>query len=194
MRALTKPLLWAILAMPAVLMITGLARGTSLAMDLLHPSGELSIRLMILAMLPGPLAEVFGTNRFLRAWLAIRRNLGVAAFTYALLHLVFYLVDMGTFAAIVEEVELSSIWTGWLALALMVPPAAISFDRAMRHLGKRWQQVQYLVYAAFAVVLAHWLLLDWDWQPAAIHLAPLGLVWLLRAAHRARRAQQRNIA
>lgn len=191
---LAKPLLWVLLAVPGVLMIVGLARGATLAMDLLHPSGELSIRLMILAMLPGPLTEVFGANRFLRGWLAIRRNLGVAAFTYALLHLVFYFVDMGIVSAIVDELELPSIWTGWLALVLMVPPAAISFDRAIRRLGRRWQHVQYLVYAAFMVALAHWLLLDWEWQPAAIHLAPLGLVWLLRAVHRARRAQRRSIA
>jgi sulfoxide reductase heme-binding subunit YedZ len=150
-------------------------------MDLLHPSGETSVRLMVLAMLPGPLIDAFGPNRFLRGWLSIRRNLGVAAFAYALLHLAIYVIDMRSVAAMLDELGLPGIWTGWVALVLMIPPAAISFDRAMRRLGRDWKRIQRLVYAAFVLALAHWLLLDWDWQPAAIHLFPLVVAWLLRA-------------
>lgn len=184
----TRPLLWLALALPAILMIGDLARGATLAMDLLHPSGELAVRLMIAALLAGPLAGVFGPNRFFRGWLAIRRNLGVAAFGYGLLHLAFYLVDMGALAAILDELGLPAIWTGWLALALMVPPAAISFDAAMRSLGRRaWKRLQRLVYPALLLALAHWLLLDWNWQPAVVHLAPLILAWLLLIITRYRR-------
>lgn len=186
-----RPLLWLLLAVPAALMLAGLMRGTTPAMDLLHPSGELSVRLMLLALLPGPLAEFFGANRFLRGWLAIRRNLGVAAFAYAMLHLAFYVVDMGALAPMVDEFALPPIWTGWLALALMVPPAAVSFDAAMRALGRRWKALQRLVYAAFALGLVHWLLLDWHWQPAAVHLAPLVIAWALR---RRSRGKGRNLA
>ena len=181
----TRPLFWFALALPALLMIADLARGGVLAMDLLHPSGELSVRLMIAAMLAGPLAGVFGPNRFFRGWLAVRRNLGVAAFGYAMLHLAFYLIDIGVLAAIIDELVLPPIWTGWLALALMVPPAAISFNSAMRALGRyRWKSIQRLVYPALLLALAHWLLLDWKWQPAAIHLAPLAAAWLALIAIR----------
>lgn len=173
--------LWLLLAVPAMLMLSQLANGAALPMDLLHPSGEMSIRLMLLAMLPGPLSDAFGPNRFLLGWLAIRRNLGVAAFAYALLHLALYILDMRLPAAMLEEMALPGIWTGWLALVLLIPPAAISFDRAMYALGQRWKQMQRLVYPAMIATLAHWLLLDWKWQPAAVHLAPLVLVWSLRA-------------
>ena len=175
----TRPLFWFALALPALLIIADFARGAVLAMDLLHPTGELSVRLMIAAMLAGPLAGVFGPNRFFRGWLAIRRNLGVAAFGYGLLHLVFYLVDMGMVAAIIDELALPSIWTGWLALALMAVPAAISFDGAMRTMGRyNWKTAQRLVYPCLLLALAHWLLLDWKWQPALVHLAPLIFTWL----------------
>lgn len=180
-------LLWVLLAFPAIGMTIAVVRGAALAMDLLHPSGELAVRLMVLAMLPGPLAEAFGLNRLLRGWLAIRRNLGIAAFAYALLHLALYIVDMGMLGAILDELTLPSIYTGWLALIVMLPPAAISFDRAVRKLRQRWQHVQYLVYPAFALSLIHWLLLDWKWQPAAIHLLPLLIAWGLRARARLRR-------
>jgi methionine sulfoxide reductase heme-binding subunit len=186
--------LWLVLAIPAVAMLTGFARGTTLAMDLLHPTGETAIRLMILALLPGPLVDAFGPNRFLRFWVSVRRNLGVASFLYALLHLAFYIVDMQALAAILDELTLPAIWTGWLALALMVPAAAISFDRAVRAMGRRWKQVQRIVYVAIAATFAHWLLLDWEWQPAAIHLAPLIAAWSLRAWKRTPRRQYERIA
>lgn len=156
-------------------------------MDLLHPTGEMSIRLMILAMLAGPLSAFFGVNRFFKAWLSIRRNLGVAAFGYALLHLIFYVIDMRALAAILDELTLPAIWTGWLALALMAVPAAISFNAAMRYLRQKWKRMQQLVYPALLLSLAHWLLLDWHWQPALIHLAPLLIAWVLRLVVRRRR-------
>ncbi len=179
-KPLLWPLLWLVLALPAALMLSALAQGDALAMDLLHPSGEMAVRLMVLAMLPGPLADRFGLNRFLRGWIAVRRNLGVAAFAYGLLHLALYLFDMGALAPVLDELTLPSIWTGWLALGLMLVPAAISFDAAMRALGRRWKMAQRLAYPALVLSLAHWLLLDWEWQPAAVHLTPLLIAWGLR--------------
>lgn len=191
----TKPLFWIALALPALLMIVDLTRGAVMAMDLLHPSGEMSVRLLIAAMLPGPLAGYFGPNMFLRGWLAVRRNIGVAAFGYAVLHLYLYVVDMGLFSAILDELALPSIWTAWLAIMFMTIPAAISFDAVMRALGRRlWKSLQRLVYPALLASLAHWLLLDWRWQPAAIHLIPLILAWSLWAISRLRRDELRGPA
>ncbi len=173
-------LLWIVLALPAVMMTRGLITGEATAHDLYHPTGELSIRLMILALLPGPLAEFFGLNRFFRGWLSIRRNLGVAAFAYGMLHLVCYVLDMQTVAVMLDELPLPAIWTAWLALLAMAVPAAISFDAAMRSLKRRWKQWQMLVYPAFALALVHWGLLDREWGPAVVHLAPVLLAWGLR--------------
>ena len=175
----TRPLFWFALALPALLMVADFSRGAVPAMDLLHPSGEMAVRLMIAAMLAGPLAGIFGPNRFFRGWLCVRRNLGVAGFGYAMLHLAFYIADMGILAAIVDELALPSIWTGWSALALMAVPAAISSDRAMRTMGRRkWKAAQRLVYPALLLSMAHWLLLDWQWLPAVVHLSPLIVAWL----------------
>ena len=179
-RSRVKLLVSLALAVPGLLMLRDFLSGAVLAMDLLHPTGELAVRLMILAMLPGPLVEALGSNRFLRGWLTVRRNLGVAAFGYALLHLVFYMADMGMLSAILDELELPAIWTGWLALALLAVPAAISFDAAVRRLGRRWKTLQRLVYLAFLVGLIHWLLLDWEWLPAFVHLLPVIVAWALR--------------
>lgn len=173
---------WLLLAAPAAWMGWQFARGATLAMDLLHPSGELSIRLMLAALLAGPFVAVFGPGRFGRGWIGIRRNLGVAAFGYAALHLLFYLFDMQSWPAIADEFGLPGIWTGWWALALLLPPAAISSDRAMRWLRQLWKPVQRLVYPAFVLAIAHWLLLDWQWKAAALHALPLALLWAMRLA------------
>ena len=194
-RRAAKGLLWFLLAVPGLWMLWSFAQQDVLAMDMLHPSGEMAIRLMILAMLAGPLSEFFGLNRFFRAWLGIRRNLGIAAFAYAMLHLLCYIFDMRTAAAMVDEMGLPGIWTGWLALALMIPPAAISFNYAMRTLGRNWKKVQRLVYLALLVGLVHWILLDWAWQPATVHLAPLVIAWILRLLGRSRHLKsERSLA
>lgn len=189
-----KMLLWLILAIPGILMLWSFSQGDVLAMDMLHPSGEMSVRLMILAMLPGPLSEFFGLNRFFRGWIAIRRNLGVAAFGYAMLHLIFYIFDMNSLAAMLAELGIPGIWTGWLSLALMIPPAVISFNYAMRKLGRDWKKIQRLVYPALIIGLVHWILLDWAWQPAIVHLAPLLVAWILRyIGRRGRHHRQRSM-
>ncbi len=188
MRAsIAKGLLWLVLALPGIMMIWSFSQGDVLAMDMLHPSGEMSVRLMILAMLPGPLSEFFGLNRFFRGWIKIRRNLGVAAFGYAMLHLIFYIFDMNSLAAMLEEFGIPGIWTGWLSLVLMLLPAVISFNYAMRRLGRQWKNIQRLVYPALIIALVHWILLDWVWQPAMVHLAPLIVAWILRYIGRSRR-------
>lgn len=186
---MARAALWLLLALPAALMVRDLAEGTELPMDLLKPSGETAVRLIVLALLPGPLSDVFGAGRLLRWWLAVRRNLGVAACTYALLHLAFYVADMGAIvAAMIDELSIPSIWTGWLALALLAIPAAVSSNAAMRALGRRWKSLQRLVYPALVLALAHWLLLGWQWQSAVIHVAPLIVAWSLRCANRRRNA------
>lgn len=193
-KPLVRGAIWLLLAVPAALMIAALARG-ELAMDLLHPTGEMSIRLMVLAMLPGPLIAFFGPRRFLRGWLALRRNLGVAAFGYAALHLVFYAIDIGAFAPMIDELALPAIWTGWLGFALMLAAASISNDAMMARLGaRRWKRVQQGAYAAMALSIAHWVLLDWHWTPALVHLAPLMLAWSLRLVARSHRHSRKDLA
>ena len=183
---IARPALWVLFALPAALMLNGWLAADTLTLDLIAPSGDMAVRLIILALLPGPLTEIFGPNRWLRGWLAIRRNLGVAAFCYGLLHLALYTVDLGALAAMIDEIGLPGIWTGWLALALLVPAAATSSDRAMRRLGRRWKSIQIVVYPALVLTIVHWLLLEPSASKALLHAAPLLMAWSARAAQRTR--------
>lgn len=185
-----KPLLWLVLALPAIGMIRALVIGDTGvfgdntgavdAADLLHPSGEFSARLMIAAMMLGPLLALIGPRPWL-AWLvARRRSLGVAAFGYALLHLLLYCLDMGNLDDMLAELSAPGIWTGWAAFALMLPLAASSNDAAVRALKAGWKRLQRLAYPAAILTLLHWALVHNNATAALIHFAPLVLLHLLR--------------
>lgn len=155
-------------------------RSAADASDLLHPTGETSARLMIVAMCVGPLADLIGLRQWLRWLIERRRAIGVAAFAYAVLHLAFYMIDMGVIADMIDELDAPGIWTGWLALIVMAAPAAISNPTSMRWLKRRWKRVQQIAYLAALFTLAHWLLIAWEPAPALVHFAPLIILNLLR--------------
>jgi methionine sulfoxide reductase heme-binding subunit len=172
--------LWIVLSTPAAAMIAGLANGRSDAMDLLHPSGEMSARLMIIAMAMSPLAAVIGQPGWLIWLLQRRRHFGVAAFAYSVLHLVFYVIDMGSLDDMLAEIDAPGIWTGWTAVALMLVPAALSNDIAVRALRRNWKRLQQLVYPTAVLVVIHWAMLSYGWGPALMHFAPLAILHLMR--------------
>ncbi|MEO9469976.1 ferric reductase-like transmembrane domain-containing protein [Parasphingorhabdus sp.] len=174
------PVFWALLAIPAIPMIYVYASGAKIAMDLLHPTGEFSARFMIIAMIISPLLTIFG-NRPWTAWLLRRRrSFGLAAFAYAMLHLIFYLLDIEELKPILAEFWAPGIWTGWAALFLFLPLAITSNNRSMQWLKQRWKTLQRLVYAAALLTLAHWLLIHDGVTGALVHFIPLGALQLLR--------------
>lgn len=178
-------LLWLILAVPAVLMLIAARAADADMAHLLQESGEFSARLMIAAMLIGPLADLIGQRGWIRWLLLHRRHLGVAAFLYAMLHLAFYLIDMEWSASdMLAEIDAPGIWTGWLAIVLMLLPALASNDAAMRMLRRNWKRVQQLAYVVALLTIAHWLFLTYEPGPALVHFAPLLVLNLARLGKR----------
>lgn len=146
--------------------------------DALNPTGEAAAVLMFAAMAIGPLVRLFGLRSRPMQWLMRRRrNIGVAAFCYAVLHLGVYLADMGTLDFILAEIGAPGIWTGWLAFALMALPAAASNDRAMRLMRGWWKPVQRLLYAVVVLTILHWGMLMYDWVGPLVHVAPMAMLY-----------------
>jgi sulfoxide reductase heme-binding subunit YedZ len=183
--------LWVLLSVPALGMALALAQSDDAKIfeELLHPTGEFSARFMIIAMLASPLVLLFRGWRG-PLWLKKnRRYFGVAAFGYAGLHTVFYLIDKGSTARVVSEIGSFYIWTGWLAFLIFIPLAATSMDFFVRQMGKSWKTLQRTTYAAAILTLFHWAALH-DWGglgPALVHFLPLALLecyrvwyWYLR--------------
>ena len=178
----SRSLLGLVLAVPAISLGAGYWQGQIDTMDMIQLTGEWSARLMILAMLLSPLAAAIGRPPWLNVLLLHRRWIGVAAFVYAVLHLSFYVIDMGNLEDILAEWLAPGIWTGWAALLLMLPLALTSHDAAMRWLKARWKQVQRLVYPSAIMVLLHWIWVHNSFKEAFLHFLPLAILTLIRLA------------
>lgn len=178
---------WLLLSVPALPMLWVLSSGTGAAERLLHPSGEFAARFLIVALAITPLRLIFPGVGWLR-WLARRRRaVGVAAFGYAALHTLLYVVDMATLRDLWAEFFALGIWTGWAALAIFVPLAVTSNDAAQRLLRRAWNRLHRLVYAAAILTLLHWIFVNNNLGPALVHFVPLAGLEAYRVFRRFRR-------
>lgn len=176
--------LWVVLALPALPLISPLFGDDPKAFHrLLHPTGEWAARFLIIGMMASGLMLLFKGKSWPRWLLHHRRDIEVAAFLYAALHLLVYLIDRGSLARIVEQLGQVRIWTGWLAFLIFVPLAVTSNNAAQRRLHAGWKLLQRAAYPAAVLVLFHWAAMkDWgSWPPALIHFGPLIALWAYRA-------------
>lgn len=143
--------------------------------ELLHPTGEFSARFMIIAMMLTPLSMLLPRLRLIRWLVRRRRALGVAAFSYALVHTVFYLLYKGSFGLVLQDIPTLGIWTGWAAFAILIPLALTSNSFMVKKLKTKWKPLQRWVYAAAVLTLIHWVFIHSS-KPALVNFAPLALL------------------
>ena len=153
-----KPLLFALALLPFAWLFYGALNnslGPNPAEALSRGTGDWTLRFLCLTLAVTPLRQISG-------WVAMarwRRMLGLYSFFYALLHFLCYAwLDMGFDAAdIVRDIpKRPFVLVGTLALLLMLPLAATSFNRAVKALGAaRWRQLHRLVYAIALLGLLH---------------------------------------
>jgi sulfoxide reductase heme-binding subunit YedZ len=183
-------ILWVVLSIPGAMILPGLLDGDAQAFHrLLHPTGEWAARFMILGMMASGLMLLFKGRVWPRWLLHHRRDIEVAAFLYAALHTLVYVIDRGSLERVLAALPHTDIWTGWLAMLLFVPLAVTSNNASQRWLHAGWKVMQRLAYPAAVLVLLHWAALhNWNsWVPAAVHFAPLAALsayrlwyWYLR--------------
>ena len=170
---------WAILALPSVGMISGALSGGDLE-PLLHPSGEFAARFMIIAMMLTPLRMLFPKSNAVLWLMRRRRYFGVAAFCYAALHTLYYVIDLGSLSAVVADIAKFGIWTGWVAFVIFVPMAVTSNSASIRRLGRSWKMLQRFVYPAALATLLHWIFIHNNIGPALVHFVPLAALEIYR--------------
>jgi sulfoxide reductase heme-binding subunit YedZ len=176
----SRPLLWLLLAAPGIYWLQAYWRETLFYGEFVHASGVLSTRLLILTLALTPLARLLPRARWLQ-WLRRRRRyLGVAAFGYALLHAAVYLERLQSIDRILEDAMAAAMWTGWIALLIMLVLAATSNDASLRRLGRRWPLLHRTVYLAAALTFVHWVLSAFDPVPGYIHLGVLAAIEAIR--------------
>jgi len=126
----------------------------------------------------------------------LRRTLGLFAFFYCLLHLLFYV-------AVGQKWRFDYVWDdaflmksrlpGWGAILLLLPLALTSTDGMVRWLGgKFWKRLHFLVFPAIALAIWHqtWTEVDAgtnDYHRATYAMSAFGLLVLIRLLLRLRR-------
>jgi sulfoxide reductase heme-binding subunit YedZ len=117
--------------------------------------GFWTLTFLTLSLVPTPAHDL----RRLSWPVRIRRMLGLFAFAYATLHLLWYVgidqtLDVGL---LVEDVAKRKFMTvGFTAWLLLLPLALTSTDRSVRRLGfARWKRLHRLAYAAAILGVVH---------------------------------------
>ncbi len=122
--------------------------------ELIHRSGDWSIRLLFVSLLITPLRQTFKAH----ALASVRRIIGVAAFCYIAAHLIGYAADeMFDLGKVASEIVLRYYLTiGFAGLVLMALLAATSTDGMVRRLGgKRWKKLHRLAYLIGLIAVVH---------------------------------------
>lgn len=168
-KQISRYILWMLLSLPFVWLVNAYRTGDMFYGEVVHVSGELSARLLILTLAITPLRLLFANARW-PAWLLHqRRYFGVASFMYALLHTVVYIQKKASLSLIWQEAMSFNMWSGWLAFCVFLLLAVTSNDASVRRLRRTWKKLHRWVYPAALLVFAHWVFIAFDFVPGLIH-------------------------
>jgi sulfoxide reductase heme-binding subunit YedZ len=123
--------------------------------EIIHATGLWTIRLLMIGLAVTPFRQSLRWARLV----TVRRMIGVAAFAYAVLHLVFYAADnMFDLYKVAGEIALRIYLTiGFAALLILGALALTSTDGMVRRLGgKAWARLHRWVYAAALLACIHY--------------------------------------
>lgn len=182
--AIQRRVLWLVLFAPLALILFRYRAEHLFYGEVVHLTGEWSIRLMMVAMAATPLMLMFPGRALPRWLLRNRRYFGVASFAYAGLHTAVYAQRTGTVQEVLAESVAPEYLTGWIALLIFLGLAVTSNDASVRWLRNGWKRLHRLVYAAAVLGFAHWVLVAFDPLPAWLHLGLLGFLETWRVTRR----------
>ena len=168
-----------LLALPAIGMLATFARLHSWGL-LTDQSGEWAVRMLILTLVVSPLRLVMKQLHMGPHWpmwlMKRRRDLGMATFLYASLHLGTYLVHQSNFHIVLFDIKTLAYATGWAGFVLLLALAVTSNDASVHWLGTWWKPLQRLVYLSAIAIFVHWYLIRLNHDGLWLHLAPLAML------------------
>ncbi|MGE0499507.1 MAG: sulfite oxidase heme-binding subunit YedZ [Rhizobiaceae bacterium] len=142
---------------PALLLAADFARGALGPRPLteaIHGTGDWAIRFLLLSLAVTPFRRIFHYPKLI----LVRRMIGLATLSYALLHLTLYIADQKFDLVLVatEIVVRLYLTIGFLALTGLIVLGATSTDAAIRRLGGNWSRLHSIVYAIAMLGLIHY--------------------------------------
>lgn len=129
----------------------------------IHITGESAIQWLIFSLCCTPIFILTGWGSVSR----LKKAMGLYAFLFAILHLVFFLADRGLMVLFDEF----NFVLGLMAVAIMLPLATTSNKWSMKRLKKNWKLLHRAAYAAGACAVLHLIFLERaDWAIYAVLL------------------------
>jgi len=169
-----------LLALPAGIILWQFFFGPGSWGLLIGQSGEWAVRFLILTLAVTPLRLLMkqaGLGPHWPMWLfQRRRDLGVAAFLYAALHLGAYLVRTPNFHVVVFDMQFIEYLMGWIAFITMLVLAVTSNDRSVHALGRWWKPLQRLAYVSVVAAALHWFWIRLDHTSVWLHVIPVAVL------------------
>jgi len=185
-----KAVIGASALVPAALLVRGIFTddlGANPVEYITHQTGWFALFFLFVSLAVTPLRRATRWHEIIR----YRRMLGLFAFFYATLHFLTWFVFDHAFdvASMLEDVFKRPYITVGMAAFLMLLPLAITSNQVMiRRLGRKWQALHRLAYAAaFAGVVHFWWLVKADirepqrWALALTALLGVRAWWTFRA-------------
>ncbi len=174
----------ALLAAPAALLAWNGFRdnlGANPIESITRGTGIWTLRMLLISLAVTPLRRFFGLSELAPN----RRIAGLAAFSYAAVHLITYvwLDQFFDWQAMLRDVgKRRFIAAGAVSLAIMVPLAITSTKGWMRRLGgRRWKYLHRTVYLSGLAGVVHYLwLVKADVRPPALYGLALGVLLVAR--------------
>ena len=117
-------------------------------------TGRTAIYLLIFSLFCTPLNNIFKLSVFIR----IRKNVGLYAFYYSLVHFLIFLVidyELNLSWILPELTQKPFLQIGLAALTLLLTLALSSLQTIKKLLGVWWKRIHYLVYPITALIIVH---------------------------------------
>jgi sulfoxide reductase heme-binding subunit YedZ len=175
-----------LLAVPAILMLLAFFRLQSWGL-LIDRSGDWAVRMLILTLAVTPVRLIMkqmGLGPHWPMWLMKRRrDLGLAAFLYAALHVSAYLIRQANLNVVLFDMWFLEYAMGWLAFLTMLVLALTSNDEAVHWLSKWWKPIQRLAYVSVIAAALHWFWMRLDHTAVYLHFIPLVLLEAYRVMY-----------
>ncbi len=186
---LLKTAIWATGLAPVLWLAVGFFQrslGVNPVEKIIHVQGRWTLVFLLATLAVTPIRRLTGWNRIIQ----VRRLLGLFAFAHACIHFLAYagMDQLFAFSYILEDIlDRRYITAGFVGLVLMIPLAVTSTKGWIRRLGKRWQRLHRLAYAAAGLGVLHyfWKVKGDTFWPLVAALTLAGL-FAVRAAYRKR--------
>jgi sulfoxide reductase heme-binding subunit YedZ len=119
--------------------------------------GRTAVYFLVATLAVTPTYAITGWRGILKQ----RRALGLYTFLYASLHVMAFIgLDYGFHLLQVYDLVIQKLYLliGTLAMLLLIPLAATSFDYFFRKMGRNWKRLHWLIYPASLFVILHYAL------------------------------------